>query len=321
MKSRLRFPFALITASVLSVTQPPLSIAQLNDKVIYGADDRLDLYQTKDTRLLALADSTVGLFAAAQVAEWQSRASLHTQPYGQTMQLCHDEPFYDQESGPYCSGALIAPDVVMTAGHCVLDEADCHRIKYVFGFAIKKKGELPYEVPTKDVYGCKQLLGREQTDKGVDWALIKLDRVVKGHAPLKLNRTGVINDKTPLVVIGHPVGLPTKIAGGASVRNASFEGYFTANLDTYGGNSGSPVFNAKTGLVEGILTRGDNDYVKRGSCLVSNVCTDDGCRGEDVTKIAVVVAKLPVAVHRAREAELKPTISSSLDAVSSAPQP
>jgi len=308
-----------LLAAVLFAASP--AAAQINDKVIYGADDRIDLHQTKDARLLALADSTVGLFAAAQVADRGPLAGLHTKPYGQTLQLCHDEPFYDQESGPYCSGALIAPDVVMTAGHCVEDEADCHRIKFVFGFAIKKKGQFPYEVPSKDVYGCKQLLGREQTASGVDWALIKLDRAVKGRVPLKLNRTGVVMDKTPLVVIGHPAGLPTKIAGGATVRDASPEGIFTANLDAYGGNSGSPVFNARTGLVEGLLTRGDNDYVKRGSCLVSNVCADEGCRGEDVTRIAVVAAKLPAARHRARASELKPVISSSLSAVSAEPRP
>ena len=61
-----------------------------------------------------------------------------------------------------------------------------------------------------------------------------------------------------------------------------------ANLDTYGGNSGSAVFNAKTGLVEGILVRGEQDYVQKGDCRVSNVCPADGCRGEDVTKILSV---------------------------------
>lgn len=36
-----------------------------------------------------------------------------------------------------------------------------------------------------------------------------------------------------------PAGLPTKIAGGATMRDASPNGYYVANLDTYGGNSGS----------------------------------------------------------------------------------
>lgn len=62
-----------------------------------------------------------------------------------------------------------------------------------------------------------------------------------------------------------------------------------ANLDTYGGNSGSAVFNDRTGEVEGILVRGEVDYTYKGNCMVSNVCTDSGCRGEDVTYISEVL--------------------------------
>ena len=77
------------------------------------------------------------------------------------------------------------------------------------------------------------------------------------------------------------------------MRNINKPGYFVANLDTYGGNSGSAVFNAKTGVIEGILVRGENDYVYKGNCRVSNVCASDGCRGEDVTKLSAITATIP----------------------------
>ena len=86
-------------------------------------------------------------------------------------------------------------------------------------------------------------------------------------------------------VIGHPVGLPAKVAGGAIVRDNTPNPFFVANLDTYGGNSGSPVFNSRTHRVEGILVRGERDFVARGNCTVSFVCPTTGCRGEDVTRI------------------------------------
>ncbi len=74
-----------------------------------------------------------------------------------------------------------------------------------------------------------------------------------------------------LVVIGRPSGLPTKVADGAQVRSVN-DVFLVANLDTYGGNSGSAVFNAVTGVVEGILVRGDTDYVYNAQlgCRVSN---------------------------------------------------
>ncbi|KAF0124202.1 MAG: periplasmic protease [Elusimicrobia bacterium] len=263
------------------------------DKVIYGKDDRFDLYQVTDKALLKLADSTVGLFKAGDVTINGDTAALKTRSYAQAYSLCKEEPFYDQVNGAFCSGSLVAPDVIMTAGHCVRSESACTGTKFVFGFGIKEAGVMPNSVPANDVYSCAKLIGREEVGTGADWALIKLDRPVTGHAPLKYNLTDTLKNGDPLLVIGHPAGLPTKIAGGATVRNINKPGYFIANLDTYGGNSGSAVFNAKTHVIEGILVRGENDYVWKGSCRVSNVCTDDGCRGEDVTKLSAMTAQIP----------------------------
>jgi hypothetical protein len=90
-------------------------------------------------------------------------------------------------------------------------------------------------------------------------------------------------------VIGHPVGLPTKFADGANVRNNNNESFFVCNLDTYGGNSGSPVFNSSTHELEGILVRGETDFiVTENGCRKSNVCPQNDpnfvCRGEDCTR-------------------------------------
>lgn len=266
-----------------------------NDKVIYGVDDRLDLHQVTDAKLLKLADSTVGLFQGYDVTVEGEKALLKTESYADGYGLCKEEPFYDQVTGAFCSGSLVAPDVIMTAGHCVKSDSACKDTKFVFGFGIKKQGVLPTEVPASEVYSCAQLIGREQVGTGADWALIKLDRPVTGHAPLKYDTGDAVKNGDPLVVIGHPAGLPTKVAGGATVRDASKNGYFVANLDTYGGNSGSAVFNAKTGVIVGILVRGENDYVYKNGCRVSNVCPADGCRGEDVTKLSSITSPFKAA--------------------------
>lgn len=281
------FPSKAFALLALALAVP--SFAQVAPDVIYGNDDRLDLYQV-DGRLRQAADSTVALFQASQVS---ANGALQVRPYGSGMSLCADEPFYDQVNGAFCSGSLVAPDVIMTAGHCVRSEDACKGTKFVFGFAVKAKGVNPTNVSPSDVYGCKKLIAQEVVGSGADYALVRLDRPVTGHAPLKFNRAGDPANGTPVLVIGHPAGLPVKIAGGAKVRDASREGYFVANLDTYGGNSGSAVFNATSLAVEGILVRGENDYVWRGSCRVSQVCTDEGCRGEDVTKMSSVIPHLP----------------------------
>jgi len=101
---------------------------------------------------------------------------------------------------------------------------------------------------------------------------------------LTIRRDGKIAGNQPVHIIGHPVGLPAKYAAGAQVRDNSSAAYFVANLDSFGGNSGSPVFNAETHFVEGVLVRGDTDFVPHGQCSVALVCPTGGCRGEDCTR-------------------------------------
>ena len=273
------------------------------EKVIYGADDRLDIYQVTDAKLLKLADSTVGLFQAGDVYVSGDKAHLTTESYADSYGLCKEEPFYEQETGAFCSGSLVAPDVIMTAGHCIKSDASCKDTKFVFGFAVTQKGVTPSQVPASEVYSCAQLIGREQVGSGADWALIRLDRAVTGHQPLKYDTVTPVKNGDELVVIGHPAGLPTKVAGGSTVRDASPNGYFVANLDTYGGNSGSAVFNAKSGVIVGILVRGENDYTYQGGCRVSNVCASDGCRGEDVTKLSAITSPFSKAAGLPQQAE------------------
>ena len=162
---------------------------------------------------------------------------------------------------------------------------DCENARFVFDYAIKsKKSGSPKRVHKNQVYKCTKLIKSFVESRGADYAVVELDRNVTGRTPLKFRTEGQVSDNAGLVVIGHPSGIPTKVAGGANVRSQS-NGFFVANLDTYGGNSGSAVFNSKTGNVEGILVRGERDFVYKGNCKVSNVCADDDCRGEDVTRI------------------------------------
>jgi hypothetical protein len=149
-------------------------------------------------------------------------------------------------------------------------------------------------VSNSEIYRGVSLIERQEVDAGPDWALVRLDRPVLNHRVVRIRRSGRIGDGQAVHVIGHPVGLPTKFAGGAMVRNNSPGAFFVANLDTYGGNSGSPVFNSTTHEVEGILVRGETDFAPQGGCNVSLVCPSTGCRGEDVTRATEFAGLVPV---------------------------
>lgn len=263
---------------------------KVGQRVIYGDDNRLDLYQVEQEIWKKKASSTLALMSGSKLtANGMGGFKISTTNYGLSQSLCKQEPFYEQGTAAFCSGSLIAPDIIMTAGHCIRTQASCESTKFVFNFAYAEKGKMPNNVGADDVYSCKQVIHTEMdSSNDSDFALVRLDRKVVGHDPLQIRQQGQIANKENIVVIGHPSGLPTKVSGGAAVRDNSPMAYFIANLDTYGGNSGSAVFN-EAGLVEGILVRGEQDFAYKNGCYVSNVCTNDGCRGEDVTRVTQVL--------------------------------
>ncbi len=266
----------------------------VNSHVIYGSDGRLDLYQVSDDTLKRLADSTVALVKNDKLILQGHQVVITGDNYGTRLGLCTSERFREQNASAYCSGALVGEDTIITAGHCIQTVADCQDTSFVFGYAVKTASILPSAVAATEVYRCKSIIKQVLKSGGADYAVIQLDRKVSNHVALQMRSTGesVIGDE--LVVIGHPSGLPTKVTTGGKVRSISHPEFLVASVDTYGGNSGSAVFNARTGLIEGILVRGETDFVRStAGCVVSKVCTEEACRGEDITKISVVRPFIP----------------------------
>jgi V8-like Glu-specific endopeptidase len=282
---------AIFSISLL-LTLSSAFASQKGIDVIYGEDNRKDVFESRDSVLVELSKSTAAMIETGNLkaaGAGEIRISAETL---QSRGICAQERFSKQISAANCSGFLVAPNVLVTAGHCIRSQYDCSSNKWVFDYKVDHAEQGAINVPTSSVYGCKKIIARslDQATKD-DWAVIELDRNVNDRQPLSFRKTGKIRKGTSVAVIGHPTGLPTKIADGAKVRSHSGK-FFVANLDTYGGNSGSAVFNVKTGEVEGILVRGENDYVydSKLGCQVSNKCPDSGCRGEDVTYITHIDA-------------------------------
>lgn len=265
--------------------------ATVSDRVVYGSDDRKEVYDV-DALWQERADSTVAIVMDYQVEKTATGFQLQTDHYGKTWQLCSSEPFYDQTYASFCSASLIAPDIIMTAGHCVSTLSECQSYRYVFNYSHRQLGDNPAELDADDVYECKEVIKSQFAM--ADFALVRLNRKVVGHKPLELNRAGSVQQGDPLVLIGNPAGLPTKVAAGATVQNDKPKGFFVADTDSYGGNSGSAVFNGNTGLIEGILVRGSQDFYMDKGCYKSNHCQGlEDCRGEDVTRVEEVFKYLP----------------------------
>lgn len=259
----------------------------LEEKVIYGEDDRRDVFESPNALYKQLANSTAAMISTFSLEEQGNDYIIN----GSTLEqdgICPDAKFSKQVTAANCSGFLVSDQLLVTAGHCIEDMSDCERYSWVFGFSNNDKEQSSHKVSKGEVYKCTSIVARKLDDENDDdYALVKLDRKVKGHTPLKVRTSGKIANGASILVIGHPSGLPTKISDGAIVRSNSNKVFFQTTLDTFGGNSGSAVFDAKTGTVEGILVRGERDYVQDPvmNCARPKVCKVTECRGEDVTRI------------------------------------
>lgn len=281
-------PYAVLAAHLLGFS----AAAAASDKGIYGTDDRLDIYAAAPY-YRQVARSVAAVMDIDLTPDAQGLVDLRLQPFKTAFSLCSEERFSDQPVGGYCTAALVGKDLVLTAGHCLPAGAEsCRTKKFVFGYQMGRGGEWPARLPAADIYSCSELLGYANGETR-DFAVIKLDRPVPDRSPLAINRAEAPQKGEQIFVIGTPLGLPLKVAGGASVRSTGAD-YFMTDLDTYGGNSGSPVFNAKTGLMEGILTGGGQDLeLREDICVISYQQPQNEGTGEMVSVSAQYSELIP----------------------------
>ncbi|MEM1330752.1 MAG: proprotein convertase P-domain-containing protein [Planctomycetota bacterium] len=251
----------------------------IRDRVIYGDDDRIEVYEETDPILRQMSEAACVVIERSEVTDnGDGTYTLLSSPWTSTFlgALCTDEPFYGQPAIGNCSGWFVGQDIIVTAGHCI-DSGDIGTWGYLFNFEYETMGAAdPVIVPAEDVYWITEIVDRE-LGGGADHCITRVDRNVTGRAPVRIERDEAPPVGTPLTVIGHPATIIKKIAGGAEVKSInSPTTYADANLDTYGGNSGSMVIRTDTYKVTGILVRGATDYVNSGGCIVSNRLSDTG---------------------------------------------
>jgi len=206
--------------------------------------------------------------------------------------VCLDEPFLWQVANPIgCTGFLIAPNVLATAGHCVVNHGkvtdditpECASFSWIFDHKLDDHGSLPMGGKShKQIYHCKKVIHAENDTErrfvsygsrhGLDFALIELDRDVKDRKPLIAKLDVPMKDQE-LHLIGHPLGLPQKSSHGGFVNSNQNPFFYEASLDSFGGNSGSPVFDDE-GSVVGVLVRGPEDFYfdEKSGCERLNKC-------------------------------------------------
>jgi len=265
-------------------------------RAIYGTDDRKEVASIQDYEIKQNIKAVAGIVDAAYLVDQGNGRTLIQAPnladrilqkHGKTLS---DRTKYANQTTAAFQGScfLIAPDIIATADHCFRGvDLNTHRI--VFNYEVSGFGVAPIDVFTSSVYEAVEILDNENINS--DWAIIRLNRVVTGVRPVNLSTLPKAPDNADIYVIGHPIGLPKKYADNANIANNHPNHHFSCNLDTFGGNSGSPVFNAKSHEVEGILVRGAPDFVSTDG-VVEFATYDQSDNKEECSRIQPVVFAL-----------------------------
>jgi hypothetical protein len=167
---------------------------------VYGTDDRKERYQFATTSLthrLARSSAMLAMRGLVKPRPDGNYELFEPRTLAQTG-VCADERFAQQPEVGYCSATLVAPDLVVTSGHCVMNaisglggaQHKCESTYIVFDFAYDTRPTDPVAalrvLPKDDVYQCAEVLAAESPDSGglpkQDYAILRLDRPVQGRA-------------------------------------------------------------------------------------------------------------------------------------------
>jgi hypothetical protein len=273
-------------------------IAAHSQPLIYGSDDRMDVFEHPDAALRELARTSVlAIMPRTSVAASSGHPTLTATPSAASLGLCPGERFAEQPVVATCSAVLIDRDLVLTASHCLgagaSTEVACDDQVYVFDYHYSAPATLA-QLSADSIFGCRDILVRghgTQSDGGrLDFAIVQLDRPVPDdRIPLSVAARAA-DDGERLATIGFPLGQPAKIDSNAQVvdARASRTDSFVLRTDAFEGSSGSAVIDAQLELL-GVLYAGGTDFTP----------SEAGCSLPQT----VVDGEVPVAWERAVRAE------------------
>lgn len=262
------------------------AISQICQADIFGLDDRKEAHLEDQVKLERQAVA-VGVLSTLIDPAKNGVHEIFTDTLAEYM--CPDERFSDQSSVAYaCTGYLIAPDLLVTAGHCSTHENTsirhesklyCESYSWVFDYY---ESAQPMRSKEDSAYKCKKILFAVQSSDSSrkDFALIQLDRPVTSRQPLKIAKSTPAL-KESIYMLGHPMGLPMKLTDNAVVTHLNtFDSHsILTNLDAQSGNSGSPVLNSNNEVI-GTLVGGLPNVVtfknKIKGCDRYNYCDEMG---------------------------------------------
>jgi hypothetical protein len=253
---------------------------------IYQDDDRKDWFEIDDQKILKSCNSACAIVNKSHIKPNADGTYSLINPgtLQDSYNLCSSVRYFVQPLIADCTGFAISKRMIATAGHCI-DSGNLSEYFFVFDFKMINASDANLKIPAANVFKGIQVLDPNMNN-ALDFAVILIDRPVAADRISTIRQSGTLSDGHLLYAIGYPLGLPLKYSYNALIRSNDDANYFNSNLDVFEGNSGSPVYDSETNVVEGILVKGAVDLRNNGSCKIYKVCPDYGCLGETVSRIS-----------------------------------
>jgi V8-like Glu-specific endopeptidase len=259
------------------------SEGEAGQPIISGTDDRLEIFQLPPGSAPARnADGVAYLAFDSGFTVHDGLVDIPTQSFESAHGVCSSDRYAAQPiaTNGFCTAYLVAPRLVVTAGHCVGFApvgSDVSQFRLVFGFQMLNATTARTTVAASEIYTTLRITA--VCDGGWDCSVLELDRPVTNHTMLQINRSGepIVGDS--VYTIGYPFLLPEKFDGPAPITGIfAGIGLAATQLDVSGGDSGSPIFDAATNVVEatlsGISSSGAPPFdTTDAGCAVEHVAT------------------------------------------------
>ena len=211
------------------------------------------------------------------------------------------------------SGFVTHQNSVITAGHLFYENHEsipASEMVFISGFNenskerryCDKNGNRAYgiEIPKENIFKpLKDGHVIAYNGQDIDWAIIRIEpNEFTGKYPKSVH--GLSTETNPNLIkeqrrglgvygCGYGIGLPNKFYFDGEITNDSYPNHFRCCLDFFGGNSGSPVFDASTHKVLGILVRGEGDFSERGIFLYPRIYKCEKGNGEQCQRLDAII--------------------------------